>query len=135
MYGKMGRRMSAGMQEYQIGRVLADAGIETEKFDIHAHVDRSLHLDENIRNIRAMHGISTRNRGMEEIHQKRDERTREHARRQNPDRQTGSIQTEAGREMDKLLMAHRPGKRKAADGSIYYERRENRSDVNPRERL
>lgn len=135
MFGKMGRRMSEGMQAYQIGRVLADAGIDTEKFDIHAHIDRNLHLGENIQNIKRMHGISSRNRGMEAIQQHREERTREHARRQNPDRQTGSIQTEAGREMDKLLMAHRPGKRKAADGSIYYERRENRSDINPRERL
>ena len=36
---------------------------------------------------------------------------------------------------DKRLRAKKPGKRISASGKVYYERRANRSDVNPRKRL
>lgn len=124
----MTRKMSAGMQGYMIGRMLAGTRHDTEQFDISAHIDRSLHYDENLRNIRSQLGISTRNRGMEQIQQRQAELQRERARRQDTNRQTGRIQSPAGRAMDAKLQAQRPGKRFSRNGNRYYERRENRSD-------
>lgn len=36
---------------------------------------------------------------------------------------------------DKRILAKKVGKRRSASGNIYYERRENRSDVDKRRRL
>jgi len=57
------RRMARGLQEYHIGRTLADTRWDSEQFDVKAHIDSSLHLGENLTNIRQGLGISTRNRG------------------------------------------------------------------------
>ena len=61
--------MSAGMQAFNIGRMLAGTRWDTDKFDISAHIDRSLRFDENRRNIAGMLGIniSGRDRGTEEL--------------------------------------------------------------------
>jgi len=72
----MTRRMPTGMQTYQIGVMLAGTRHDSEMFDISAHIDRSLHLGENLTNIRSQLGISTRNRGMEQLHQHTAERQR-----------------------------------------------------------
>ena len=131
----MTHRMSAGMQSYGIGQMLAGTRWNTEMFDVTAHIDRSLHYDENRKNIAAQLGIQTRQRGVEAIHQREAERQREHARRQDPIRQTGAIQTAHNRAIDAMLHALPPGRRVSKTGHVYYERRENRSDKNWHERL
>lgn len=124
----MTRRMSTGMQIFNIGRSLSrNNRFDTEAFDIAAHLDRSLHYDENLKNIRRITGQSPRNRGMEAFHQASEERTRERQRRKNPMRQVGF----SNEGMDRLLHAHPPGKRRSANGRRYYEYRQNRSDIPP----
>ena len=58
----MTRKMSSGLQEFNIGRMLAGTRWDTEQFDVKAHLDRSLHADENTRNIRSILGIQIRDR-------------------------------------------------------------------------
>jgi len=124
----MTRRMSPGMQIFNIGRSLSrNNRFDTEAFDISAHLDRSLHYDENLKNIQRITGQSPRNRGMEQYRQGNEERAREHARRQNKNRQVG-FSNEA---LDRLLHAQAPGKRRSASGRRYYEYRQNRSDRPP----
>ena len=124
----MTRRMPTRMQQFQIGVMLAGTSHDSEMFDIRANIDRSLHLGENMANIRSQLGISTRNRGMEEMHQHSAEQQRERVRRQDTTRQTGRIQGSLGHHMDAMLQAMRPGRRISHSGHRYYERRENRSD-------
>jgi hypothetical protein len=131
----MTRRMSAGLQGYNIGTILAGTRWDNQQFDIHAHIDRSLHYDENVKNIRGILGIQTRQRGVEAIHQHEQERQREHTRRLDTTRQTGQIQNAHNQALDAMLHALHPGRRMSATGHIYYERRENRSDKNWHERL
>lgn len=120
--------MSAGMQEFGIGRSLSrNNRFDTEAFDISAHLDRSLHFDENLKNIQRITGQSSRNRGMEMFHQGNDERARERQRRQNKNRQVGF----SNEGIDRLLYARPPGKRTSRTGRRYYEYRQNRSDVPP----
>jgi N-methylhydantoinase B/oxoprolinase/acetone carboxylase alpha subunit len=116
------------MQQYQIGVMLSGTRHDSEMFDIRANLDSSLHLGENLRNIRQQLGISTRNRGMEQMHQHSAEQQRERVRRKDTTRQTGRIQGTLGHHMDAMLQAQRPGKRISRTGHRYYERRENRSD-------
>lgn len=123
----MTRRMSTGMQAWNIGRMLAGTRVDSEVFDIRAHMDSTLSYSENRKNIQKIAGITTRNRGLEQYHQKTDERTRERTRRQNPMRQVGF----SNEGMDRLLHAHPPGKRRSANGRRYYEYRQNRSDIPP----
>jgi hypothetical protein len=125
---KAPRLMNAGMQTYQIGRMLANTRHDSEVFDVRAHIDSSLHYDENLKNIQRQLGIQTRDRGMEHLQHQQQVRAQEHARRQDTTRQTGVIQNAHNRELDRLFQAFRPGKRISADGKRYYERRENRSD-------
>jgi hypothetical protein len=123
------RRMNPGMQAYGIGRMIAThSRHDTDKFDVGAHLDRSLHFDENSRNIKRMLGISDRDRGTEQLHQQAAERKREQVRRKDTLRQTGPLQGALGRLMDGHIQAMRPGKRISESGHRYYERRESRSD-------
>lgn len=124
----MTRKMPAGMQQYMIGRMLAGTRWDSEQYDIHANIDRTLTYSENVQNIRQQLGIQTRQRGVEQLQQRAMERQREQVRRQDSTRQTGAIQTAQGRAMDAILQAQRPGKRFSRNGNRYYERRENRSD-------
>ena len=122
------RRMSAGLQNFQIGRMLSNTRWDTEVFDVNAHIDRSLHLDENRRNIANMLGvnISGRDRGSEMLQIRASEQKREHKRRRDdPLWQTGHF---SNQECDRRFQAQRPGKRFSRSGHRYYERRENRSD-------
>lgn len=121
--------MSLGMQQFNIGRMLAGTRIDSEMFDIRAHLDSTLTYGENLQNIRSIAGISTRDKGMEQHHQRGEERARERARRKSdPLRQSGRIQGSRGHQLDARLQAQRPGKRHSRNGIRYYERRENRSD-------
>lgn len=124
----MARRMSAGMQGYNIGRMLAGTRWDSEVFDVNAHIDRSLHYDENARNIRSILGIQTRDRNAESLEIRKAEQQRARVQRQDPNRLTGRIQNEHNREIDRRYQAQRPGKRFSASGRRYYERRENRAD-------
>jgi hypothetical protein len=125
----MPRRMNAGMQEYAVGRMLAGTRWDTEQFDVHAHIDRSLHLGENLANIRQGLGISTRNRGLEQQEQHKHEQARGRVQRQDPNRQTGRWQGPGNIAIDMRFQAMRPGKRFSNTGHRYYERRSNHSDV------
>lgn len=123
----MTRRMNTGMQAWNIGRMLAGTRVDSEMFDIRAHLDSTLSYGENKANIQKIAGVTTRNRGMEQYHQRSDEQARERKRRQNPLRQVG-FSNEA---LDRLLHAQAPGKRRSASGKRYYEYRQNRSDIPP----
>jgi hypothetical protein len=125
----MVRKMNMGMQNFGIGRMLANTRVQGEMFDIKAHLDSTLNYRENADNIRRMHGIQTRNYGVEAMHQRLDEQKRERVRRQDPDRQTGRIQNAHNIEIDRRFQAMRPGKRFSHSGHRYYERRASRSDV------
>ena len=59
------------------------------------------------------------------------ERKAERARRSNPLRQTGRIETPMGHLMDLALHALPPGRRISRTGHRYYEYRQNRTDVPP----
>lgn len=124
----MTRKMNSKMQEFNIGRMLAGTKWNHEQYDIHANLDRTLSYGENARNIRQQLGISTRNKGLEQLDQKKAEMQRERVRRKDTLRQTGPIQGALGHRLDALLQAQRPGKRFSENGLRYYERRENRSD-------
>ena len=39
------------------------------------------------------------------------------------------------KEIDRMIEALKPGKRQSKSGNIYYERRRNRSDIDPKKRL
>lgn len=116
------------MQEYGIGRMLGGTKWDSEQYDIKANLDRTLTYGENAANIRKQLGISTRNKGLEQLSQQSEEKERERARRKDSNRQTGPIQSDADKALDELYSAMRPGKRISASGHRYYERRENRSD-------
>ena len=118
-----------------LGQMISNTRWGNGEVDVHAHMDRSLRLDENMANIRSQFGIQTRNRGMEAMHQSAAEQQRERVRRKDTTRQTGPIQGSLGHRMDAHLHALPPGKRVSASGHIYYERRENRSDKNYSQRL
>lgn len=124
----MTRRMSTGLQNYGIGRILAGTRWDNEKYDIKANIDRTLSYGENAANIRSQLGISTRNRGLETLHQQSDERKRETVRRKDTTRQSGTWQGEHNLMIDRMFQAMPPGKRFSAAGNRYYERRANRSD-------
>ena len=49
--------------------------------------------------------------------------------------QTGGKRTVRGVLQDEKLTAKKPGKRTAKTGRVYYERRANRSDRNPKRKL
>jgi len=125
----MQRRMNSALQEYAVGKMLAGTRWDTEQFDVHAHIDRSLHLGENLTNIRQHLGISTRNWGLEQQEQHKHELARGRVQRQDPNRQTGRWQGSGNIAIDMRFQAMRPGKRFSSTGHRYYERRANRSDV------
>ena len=122
------RKMNVPMQEYNIGKMLANTKVQGEMFDIKAHLDRTLNYHENVANIRQQHGITTRNYGLEQHTQNLVERNRERQRRQDKDRQTGRWQNQHNIEIDRYFQAMRPGKRFSRNHRRYYERRANRSD-------
>lgn len=48
---------------------------------------------------------------------------------------SGAKQTKAGKAQDKRVKAHHPGKRTTKDGTVYYEYRKNRADINRTKKL
>jgi hypothetical protein len=126
----MARKMSMGMQAFNIGRMFATANprYASDMFDIRANLDSTLSYGENARNIKRMTGSGMRNRGMEQFERQGAERERERRRRQNPLRQTGVSRNES---MDYARLALPPGRRISRTGHRYYEYRSNRSDVPP----
>ncbi len=109
-------KSNAGFQAFNIRRALAAAGIDPEKFDVHAHMDRTLTMRENIANIRGMTRGGSRST--------RDTRPRKRA-------HAGGEYWQRGRTheaIDKKRKAEIPGKRIRKGKKPYYERRKNRSD-------
>ena len=99
--------------------MLSDRGIETEKVDIPAYYDRKLTRRENERNMADQFGVgrsASYERAMGEF---------------NDNRQTGS----SNYEIDRKRSAQKPGWRKPKGSPGYWERRENRSDVNRKRRI
>jgi hypothetical protein len=110
------RRMNERMQENLINRSLVNAGIDPELFDTSAYIDRNLHADENLRNIKRMHGIGSHE-------------TYGHERTRQSDLHGEFYQIgRSNTEMDKQRHALQPGLRYTAWGTHYTERRKNRSD-------
>ena len=110
------RRMNEEMQMNLINRALVNAGIDPELFDTSAHIDRNLHADENLKNIKRMHGI-----GSQETYG--HERTRQ-SDLHGEFYQIGRSHTDIDRDMSAML----PGLRYTGWGTTYTERRKNRSD-------
>lgn len=103
------------------------SGTRWAGYDVYAHVDSSLHFDENLKNIRRQLGIQVRDRGVEELQIRAAEKARAKKLREDKNRQTGKFSNEV---WDRRFQAMRPGKRfSRITGRRYYERRENRSDV------
>ena len=91
-------------------------GIDPEKFDIEAHVDRKLSQRENYMNLTQMCGIGPRRTyGAER---------RDRATIQGEFYQIGRTH----KVQDEKRKAKLPGKRRSASGKTYTERRKNRSD-------
>jgi hypothetical protein len=123
--------MNKRMQAFGISTMLSNhrAG---ENFDFHAHIDSRLTYGENRKNVQRLTGITTRNRGYEQFNQENIERAARQkvlaSRRENPYYQDRQYQTPLGIQMDMMRRALPPGRRVAASGKVYYERRSNRSD-------
>jgi len=104
--------------------LLAAAGVETQAFDVHAHMDRKISYRENKANLQRLAHVSQASG--QTRHAQRYQRA---ARTDDPFYQTGQ-RTE--REIDKAFKAKLPGKRVAKkSGRKYTERRYNRSDRHP----
>jgi hypothetical protein len=115
-----------GFQRYSISRSLSSRGIETEKVDLHAHIDRRLSLGENQENISRMFGLyesSDTRRVKQKIASRRPRQVRR-SEREGEYYQIGS----SHKEIDKRMNAKAPGKRRSKSGKTYTERRKNRSD-------
>jgi hypothetical protein len=125
----MARKMNAGMQIWNLNRMIADGSRHsTDQVDVKALFDSTLTLSENRRNIAKQIGMTTRNYGLEQHTQREDERKREHIRRQDKNRQVGR----SNLEIDRARSAKAPGKRQAEKSKrFYYEYRQNRTDVPP----
>lgn len=105
--------------EKSIRAKLVSLGIDPEKFDIHAHTDRTLSRSENMANMAAMHGIS--------LVPKAPIKTTKTQRRQ---ARLGTFY-QIGKSdpvEDRRRVAKAPGQRKSKSGKRYTERRKNRSD-------
>jgi hypothetical protein len=110
------RRMNTEMQEDMINRSLVNAGIDPELFDTSAYIDRTLHADENLKNIKRIHGIGSH----ETYGHERTRQTDLHGEFY----QIGNSNTRS----DERHRAMLPGVRYTAWGTTYTERRKNRSD-------
>ena len=106
--------------EKSIRAKLVSLGIDPDKFDIHAHTDRTLSRTENMANMAAMHGINLVPKAPGPKPTKAQKR---HA-RLGDFYQIGTTHPQ----VDKKRVAKAPGKRKSASGKRYTERRKNRSD-------
>lgn len=112
--------MASGLTKYNINRSLARAGIDPEKFDTHAFIDRKLSMSENITNISRMTGA-----GRTERHIKREVEKAGPSRKKY--RGTFDQTGKSNVEIDRRIRALPPGKRGSGKRS-YYEYRRNRSD-------
>ncbi len=125
----MSRKMNAGMQIWNLNRMIADGSRHsTDQVDVKSLFDSTLTLSENRRNISRQIGMTTRNYGLEQHTQREDERKRAKAQREDVLRQVGHSWYP---ELDRARSAMRPGKRVSESGRRYYERRTNRSDRPP----
>lgn len=106
----------------QLRQRLVLAGVDPQKFDIHAHVDRKLSQRENFLNLTKMTGTGKRKEYDPKLYQRASRRDL------NDYRQIGT----SNKADDKRRKAMLPGKRyvrhPGAKTTIYYERRKNRSD-------
>lgn len=111
--------MASGLTRYNINRSLARAGIDPEKFDTHAHMDRRISMRENLANISSMTGA-----GRTERHIKREvEKGGKAKKYRGLFDQTGK----SNLEIDRRMHALPPGKR-GKGKRAYFEYRRNRSD-------
>ncbi len=117
------KQMNIGLQTHSVRRALAEEGIDTEMFDVEAHMDRTLSLPENLENIKRIHGIGRSIDQEVERHQGLFKRGADLP----IFRQVGSSDFRR----DELLPAEPPGRRAAIPGrrKRYYEYRKNRSDM------
>ena len=113
-----------GFTMWNIKASLARAGIDPEKFDVHAHIDRKISHRENLRNIESMTGAGRTarhiSRHLEEDRVRRGGKAKTY-------RETFAQTGTSNLEMDRARGALPPGKRGHGKGA-YYEYRRNRSD-------
>jgi hypothetical protein len=108
--------MNNAWQEDTIRRSLVANGIDPEQFDVSAHIDSTLRLDENLRNVKRHHGIGSHE-------------TYGHDRSRQADLKGEFYQIGRSNSVqDKQQPAGMPGVRYTAWGTTYTERRKNRSD-------
>lgn len=122
MATKSSRRANSGFQAYNVRRALASAGLETEKIDVSAHLDRSLSLRENVANIKRQYGAGPSKARKEASMMKGPRMKKEET--QGTFYQVGKSNTNR----DKKRTAKPPGERRSRSGRWYTERRKNRSD-------
>jgi hypothetical protein len=110
-------------QIYNINRSLARAGIDPEKVDTSAHLDRTLSYSENRQNILRATGAAhskSKKIALEKSKHKKTPRSW----KEGEFYQIGKSNTKS----DELQRAKPPGQRRSKTGKRYTERRKNRSD-------
>lgn len=108
---------------FNLKREISNTRNELEKFDVDAHIDRTLSYHENRQNIRSMFGMgygSDTRRAMSE----RAMRINKRRERDGEFYQVGS----SNYAFDERRSAQSPGFRRTGWGTSYVERRKNRSD-------
>jgi len=114
-------KIETNMSDKRLRAMLAGAGVDTEVFDVHAHIDRKLTYRENKANLKKLAKVSTAS-GVTRHAQRYQRATR----KDDPFYQLpltgGSLAA------DKKRRAKLPGKRVSKSGKKYTERRRNRSD-------
>lgn len=134
---KKTRQMGAGLQEWNLRRELASAGVDTELGDLKSDIDRTLSFQENKSMIMKARGVSPKKatdyhsqHERAHIHAHGGKVTGYHQARITRSEQEGEYYQigTSHREIDRLVDAKWPGKRKSATGHYYVERRKNWSD-------
>ena len=77
----MVRRMNPGLQEHLLKKRLKRRGIEPDLIDVHAHMDRTLSLPENITQFEEKFNIGSSEMGQEEVSSKQRKATIRQARK------------------------------------------------------
>jgi hypothetical protein len=117
-------RANDEFQLYNMRASLARAGIDPEKFDTHAHLDRTLTMSENRKNLEKMTGAGSHRHVTRHLQKEKDRHGGKLPKYRGFFDQVGKSHTE----IDRKIKAKPPGDRTSRSGRKYTERRKNRSD-------
>lgn len=119
-----------GKNAYKLRQAPSSKGIDTELFDMSAHIDRSLSYQENKENLLRLSGASRESSVAK--HARKTRKTKSKAEK-DPFYQTKG--SGLNKTADKQRKAKLPGVRGSKSGKTYTERRPNRSDRYPHLKL